>query len=435
MHEDGHMLYDFGCKIEDECTLLQQSRHPQKRLDITVDLCEECCHGDLCNMDTCVNSTDTEGLACYSCAVEGNPHDCHTITRCRSNQMCYAEKFITDSPHPLHTLGCLSTEICHVINSGAQSLLGKRSDSVMRSKRVTHLCQSCCNTAGCNVELCDSDEVSTISRPSERTTNPISYTTSMYVSTTTHPPTTTSIDDVFQIRLVGGGSPREGRVELYLPSQWGTVCDDRFDDNAAAVICHTLGYPRTGAKAWGKAHFGQGKGPIWLDEVYCEGHENSLLDCSHRPLGDSNCDHSEDAGVTCYVPSCMPGSVQFGNSCYIFNPVDKVRSFSEAQGECEKLGATMVTVDNIDVRNFLVDQLQNLTDPTGEWLTGGKRHGNEWVWEKTGQTVNITVIDWGRGEPNNSGNCLSLWKNHDYRFADVWCSGSPRNFICEKSPS
>ncbi|XP_064598024.1 macrophage scavenger receptor types I and II-like [Liolophura sinensis] len=116
-------------------------------------------------------------------------------------------------------------------------------------------------------------------------------------------PINLSADDVFQIRLVDGGSYNKGRVELYLPSQWGTVCDNRFDDNTASVVCHMLGYPRIGAKAWSKAHFGQGKGPIWLDNVHCEGHENSLLDCSHRPLGDSSCDHSEDAGVTCCMSS------------------------------------------------------------------------------------------------------------------------------------
>ena len=47
------------------------------------------------------------------------------------------------------------------------------------------------------------------------------------------------------------------------------------------------------------AHFGQGTGEIWLDEVSCTGSESELLDCRHDDIGVHDCDHSEDASVRC----------------------------------------------------------------------------------------------------------------------------------------
>ena len=50
------------------------------------------------------------------------------------------------------------------------------------------------------------------------------------------------------------------------------------------------------------AFFGQGVGKIWLDDLSCTGNETGIGACSHKPWGDSNCHHSEDAGVICLPP-------------------------------------------------------------------------------------------------------------------------------------
>ena len=48
------------------------------------------------------------------------------------------------------------------------------------------------------------------------------------------------------IRLVGGSSDSEGRVEVCANNAWGTVCDDGWDADNAEVVCAQLGYSPTG---------------------------------------------------------------------------------------------------------------------------------------------------------------------------------------------
>ena len=54
----------------------------------------------------------------------------------------------------------------------------------------------------------------------------------------------------------------------------------------------------SGAVAFQRARFGQGTGPILLDDLGCSGTEQTLLDC-RLDLRTGDCSHSEDAGVRC----------------------------------------------------------------------------------------------------------------------------------------
>ena len=106
-----------------------------------------------------------------------------------------------------------------------------------------------------------------------------------------------------EVRLVNGSTAHEGRVEIYHAGEWGTVCDDRFVDDDAEVVCRQLGL--TGGQAHTRAAFGAGTGRIWMDDVRCSGDESRLADCAFRGWGRNNCRHSEDVGVSCGTGSEM----------------------------------------------------------------------------------------------------------------------------------
>ena len=115
------------------------------------------------------------------------------------------------------------------------------------------------------------------------------------------------------IRLVDGTVESEGRVEIYHVTEdgeegaWGTVCDDYWNLNDAHTACRQLGY--SGATAYHEfAHFGEGTGLIWLDNLRCSGNEERLVDCRRQDnpdVGEHNCTHPEDAGVTCDTTTTM----------------------------------------------------------------------------------------------------------------------------------
>nr|XP_036851653.1 T-cell differentiation antigen CD6 isoform X5 [Manis javanica] len=99
------------------------------------------------------------------------------------------------------------------------------------------------------------------------------------------------------LRLVDGGSPCAGRVEMLEHGQWGSVCDDTWDLEDAHVVCRQLSCGWA-IQALPGLHFAPGQGPIHRDQVNCSGAEAYLWDCPGLP-SDRFCGHKEDAGVVC----------------------------------------------------------------------------------------------------------------------------------------
>lgn len=102
------------------------------------------------------------------------------------------------------------------------------------------------------------------------------------------------------VRLQDGAGPENGRLEVLLESgEWGTVCDDRFDNVDAGVACRELGFSDGTFEPISRTTIPRGTGAIALDDVECTGTEERLFDCPHRGLEIHNCSHFEDVTVTC----------------------------------------------------------------------------------------------------------------------------------------
>ncbi|XP_061177723.1 uncharacterized protein LOC133186505 [Saccostrea echinata] len=183
------------------------------------------------------------------------------------------------------------------------------------------------------------------------------------------------------IRLVNGKVPNEGRVEVLYHGVWGTVCDDRFDSTNAKVVCRMLGFPTGNAEAVTGGRFGAGTGKIWLDNVDCNGMENSIVQCRHQVWGSNNCDHSEDVGVRCGSTIESPvrlvgGSTPYEGRLEIFhegrwgtvcnNGFDK----TAAKIICNSIGYPSDNPTLMQATNFGVP-------PATVWLDGVRCMGNE----------------------------------------------------------
>ncbi|CAB4035420.1 lysyl oxidase homolog 2A-like, partial [Paramuricea clavata] len=99
-----------------------------------------------------------------------------------------------------------------------------------------------------------------------------------------------------EVRLVGGKNSSEGRVEVKINGEWGTVCGDHWHVKSAMIVCRELGLNFAEKNITGN-EFGVGE-KIVMSKPICIGDEISLTQC----LRDDNvtCSSSEKvAGVRC----------------------------------------------------------------------------------------------------------------------------------------
>ena len=68
------------------------------------------------------------------------------------------------------------------------------------------------------------------------------------------------------LRLVGGATSAEGRVEVNVNGTWGTVCDDLWTINNTRVVCQQLGYDEGTTAPY--LYYGPGTGKIKILIVF-----------------------------------------------------------------------------------------------------------------------------------------------------------------------
>ena len=101
------------------------------------------------------------------------------------------------------------------------------------------------------------------------------------------------------VRLVGGKSENEGRVEIYYNNTWGTVCWNSWDkDYDSNTVCRQLGYTEAITYYFSPLS-DQESSPIWMDQVKCYTYDSCLGKCPFAGFGNNNCQHQQDVFVKC----------------------------------------------------------------------------------------------------------------------------------------
>ncbi len=106
------------------------------------------------------------------------------------------------------------------------------------------------------------------------------------------------------------------------------------------------------------SYYGQGEGPVWLDNVRCNlTKDMTLLECPHRPMPKMVCTHARDAGVRCRDDRGEAKNV----SAMIVNPMHTVM-ISWSLGNSTHAGVpTMFEIECFSEKHSIAISVSNQT--------------------------------------------------------------------------
>ncbi|XP_070567217.1 scavenger receptor cysteine-rich domain superfamily protein-like [Ptychodera flava] len=102
------------------------------------------------------------------------------------------------------------------------------------------------------------------------------------------------------VRLVGGNTPYEGRLEVLMNNTWSTVSRHSFTKENAKVVCREMGFLTDDVQVLPAKYFGHGSGQMSMSNVHCQGNERSLFSCDYILDSPSGINiHTDDLGIIC----------------------------------------------------------------------------------------------------------------------------------------
>ncbi|KAJ2949950.1 hypothetical protein O0L34_g11275 [Tuta absoluta] len=122
------------------------------------------------------------------------------------------------------------------------------------------------------------------------------------------PTTPGYVEPVVPIRLLGGRTQQEGRLQVKMEGKWGTVCNYRWNIVNAALVCHQLGLALNPDDWFLEPNEIPDAGKtedIVVSNVECTEFDNDITKCKAETMDnfENSCTHENDVGIRCYETS------------------------------------------------------------------------------------------------------------------------------------
>ncbi|OWR46233.1 Neurotrypsin [Danaus plexippus plexippus] len=115
-------------------------------------------------------------------------------------------------------------------------------------------------------------------------------------------------EPIVPIRLLGGRTPYEGRLQVRIDSKWGTICNYKWNIVNAALVCNQLGLALNPDDWYLEPNEIPNAGTaedIILSNVECTEFDNDITKCKAETIEsfENSCTHDNDVGIRCYESS------------------------------------------------------------------------------------------------------------------------------------